>query len=133
MLAFAESARAGWVNVNASTNYWEPHLPFGGRSGSASGRGRVGGRCVLDAFTETKTVILPAPRPPDGTAPSRGNRAVSHPGGHFTRSNARCGRAPLAAGDLRGNIAGSSTVLASPGWPARWPTIWPVTIWPLTI
>jgi acyl-CoA reductase-like NAD-dependent aldehyde dehydrogenase len=62
-LAFAESARAGWVNVNASTNYWEPHLPFGGRSGSASGRGRVGGRCVLDAFTEAKTVILPAPRP----------------------------------------------------------------------
>jgi acyl-CoA reductase-like NAD-dependent aldehyde dehydrogenase len=62
-LAFAESARAGWVNVNASTNYWESHLPFGGRSGSASGRGRVGGRCVLDAFTETKTVILPAPRP----------------------------------------------------------------------
>jgi acyl-CoA reductase-like NAD-dependent aldehyde dehydrogenase len=61
-LAFAESARAGWVNVNASTNYWEPHLPFGGRSGSVSGRGRVGGRSVLDAFTEPKTVILPAPR-----------------------------------------------------------------------
>lgn len=62
-LAFAESARVGWVNVNASTNYWESHLPFGGRSGSVSGRGRVGGRSVLDAFTEPKTVILPAPRP----------------------------------------------------------------------
>ena len=61
-LAFAESARAGWVNVNGSTNYWESHLPFGGRSGSASGRGRVGGHSVLDAFTEPKTVILPAPR-----------------------------------------------------------------------
>ena len=43
-LAFAEAARAGWVNINASTNLWESHLPFGGRSGSVSGRGRVGGR-----------------------------------------------------------------------------------------
>ena len=38
-LAFAEAARAGWVNVNASTNHWESHLPFGGRAGSVSGRG----------------------------------------------------------------------------------------------
>lgn len=61
-LAFAERARAGWVNVNSSTNLWESHLPFGGRSGSVSGRGRVGGRYVLDAFTEPKTVLFPAPR-----------------------------------------------------------------------
>src|SRR6202167_4837058 len=32
-LAFAERARAGWVNINASTNLWESHLPFGGRAG----------------------------------------------------------------------------------------------------
>src|SRR5262249_35566525 len=38
-LAFAERARAGWVNINASTNLWESPLPFGGRSGSVSGRG----------------------------------------------------------------------------------------------
>jgi succinate-semialdehyde dehydrogenase/glutarate-semialdehyde dehydrogenase len=61
-LAFAEAARAGWVNINASTNLWESHLPFGGRSGSASGRGRVGGRSLLEAFTEPKTVHFPAPR-----------------------------------------------------------------------
>jgi succinate-semialdehyde dehydrogenase/glutarate-semialdehyde dehydrogenase len=61
-LAFAEAARAGWVNINASTNIWETHLPFGGRSGSVSGRGRVGGRFVLEAFTEPKTVLYPAPR-----------------------------------------------------------------------
>ncbi len=61
-LAFAERARAGWVNVNASTNLWESHLPFGGRSGSISGRGRVGGRYVIEAFTEPHTVVLPAPR-----------------------------------------------------------------------
>ncbi len=61
-LAFAESARAGWVNINASTNLWESHLPFGGRSGSVSGRGRVGGRSVIEAFTEPKTIHFPAPR-----------------------------------------------------------------------
>ena len=57
-LAYAESVEAGWVNVNASTNLWESHLPFGGRSGTLSGRGRVGGTSVLEAFSEPKVVIL---------------------------------------------------------------------------
>jgi acyl-CoA reductase-like NAD-dependent aldehyde dehydrogenase len=57
-LRFAEAVDAGWVNVNESTNYWESHLPFGGRAGSSSGVGRVGGSQVLDAFTEPKTVVL---------------------------------------------------------------------------
>jgi succinate-semialdehyde dehydrogenase/glutarate-semialdehyde dehydrogenase len=57
-LRFAEAARAGWVNVNASSNYWEAHLPFGGRAGSRSGVGRVGGRFALDSFTELKTVVV---------------------------------------------------------------------------
>ncbi len=61
-LAFAERARAGWVNINASTNLWESHLPFGGRSGSVSGRGRVGGRYAMESFTEPKTIVYPAPR-----------------------------------------------------------------------
>jgi succinate-semialdehyde dehydrogenase/glutarate-semialdehyde dehydrogenase len=61
-LAFAEQARAGWVNINASTNLWESHLPFGGRSGSVSGRGRVGGRFAMEAFTEPKTILYPAPQ-----------------------------------------------------------------------
>ncbi|HEY6277552.1 MAG TPA: aldehyde dehydrogenase family protein [Streptosporangiaceae bacterium] len=60
-LAFAERARAGWVNINASTNLWESHLPFGGRSGSVSGRGRVGGAFAMEAFTEPKTILYPAP------------------------------------------------------------------------
>ncbi len=60
-LAFAERARAGWVNVNASTNLWESHLPFGGRAGSVSGRGRVGGRYPMETFTEPKTIVYPAP------------------------------------------------------------------------
>ena len=57
-LRFAEAVDAGWVNVNESTNYWESHLPFGGRAGTSSGVGRVGGSSVLDAFTEPKTVVL---------------------------------------------------------------------------
>jgi acyl-CoA reductase-like NAD-dependent aldehyde dehydrogenase len=57
-LRFAESARAGWVNINEGTNYWESHLPFGGRAGSQSGVGRVGGRFSMERFTELKTVIL---------------------------------------------------------------------------
>ena len=57
-LRFAEETRAGWVNVNESTNYWESHLPFGGRAGSQSGVGRVGGRYPMETFTEPKTVML---------------------------------------------------------------------------
>jgi acyl-CoA reductase-like NAD-dependent aldehyde dehydrogenase len=57
-LRFAEAARAGWVNVNASSNYWETHLPFGGRAGSRSGIGRVGGRFAFESFTELKTVVV---------------------------------------------------------------------------
>jgi succinate-semialdehyde dehydrogenase/glutarate-semialdehyde dehydrogenase len=57
-LRFAEAAKAGWVNVNEGTNYWESHLPFGGRAGSQSGVGRVGGRFSMERFTELKTVIL---------------------------------------------------------------------------
>ena len=57
-LRFAESARAGWVNINASSNHWESHLPFGGGAGSQSGIGRVGGRYSMETFTELKTVIL---------------------------------------------------------------------------
>ncbi len=57
-LRFAESVRTGWVNVNASSNHWESHLPFGGRAGSQSGVGRVGGRYSMETFTELKTVIV---------------------------------------------------------------------------
>jgi succinate-semialdehyde dehydrogenase/glutarate-semialdehyde dehydrogenase len=57
-LRFAEAARAGWVNINESSNYWESHLPFGGRAGSRSGIGRVGGRYPLETFTEPKTVVV---------------------------------------------------------------------------
>ncbi|MDQ2965371.1 MAG: aldehyde dehydrogenase family protein, partial [Chloroflexota bacterium] len=57
-IRFAESVRAGWVNINEGTNYWESHLPFGGRAGSQSGVGRVGGRFSMERFTEHKTVVV---------------------------------------------------------------------------
>ena len=57
-LRYAEAVRAGWVNVNEGTNYWESHLPFGGRAGSHSGVGRVGGRFSMERLTELKTVVI---------------------------------------------------------------------------
>ena len=62
-LEFADRVRTGWVNINESTNYWEAHLPFGGRAGSESGIGRVGGASVMHSVTELQTVVLtPAAR-----------------------------------------------------------------------
>src|SRR5665213_2832480 len=57
-LRFADQLEMGWVNVNESTNYWEAHLPFGGRAGKRSGIGRVGGRFALEQMTDLKTCLL---------------------------------------------------------------------------
>jgi acyl-CoA reductase-like NAD-dependent aldehyde dehydrogenase len=57
-LEFADRVRTGWVNINESSNYWEAHLPFGGRAGSDSGIGRVGGAHVMESFTELQTVVI---------------------------------------------------------------------------
>ncbi len=57
-LRFADEVRTGWVNINDSSNYWEPQLPFGGRSGTASGIGRVGGSATMESFTELQTVTI---------------------------------------------------------------------------
>jgi acyl-CoA reductase-like NAD-dependent aldehyde dehydrogenase len=46
------------VNINEGTNYWESHLPFGGRAGSQSGLGRVGGRFSIERLTELKTIVV---------------------------------------------------------------------------
>ena len=57
-LRFADEVRTGLVNINETTNYWENHLPFGGRAGSLSGTGRVGGRHAFDALTDLQTVVI---------------------------------------------------------------------------
>ncbi|MEA2312278.1 MAG: hypothetical protein QOE28_2246 [Solirubrobacteraceae bacterium] len=57
-LRFADAVHTGWVNINESSNYWEAHRPFGGRAGTDSGIGRVGGAHVMEAFTELQTVTI---------------------------------------------------------------------------
>jgi succinate-semialdehyde dehydrogenase/glutarate-semialdehyde dehydrogenase len=57
-LRFADGLDMGWVNINESSNYWEAHLPFGGRAGKRSGIGRVGGRFALEQMTDLKTIVI---------------------------------------------------------------------------
>jgi len=57
-LRFADEVRTGLVNINETTNYWENHLPFGGRAGTDSGTGRVGGRYALERLTEIQTIVI---------------------------------------------------------------------------
>ncbi|MGH2915259.1 MAG: aldehyde dehydrogenase family protein [Solirubrobacteraceae bacterium] len=76
-LRFADSVRTGWVNINESTNYWEAQLPFGGRAGSDSGIGRVGGDAVMRAFTELQTIVI---APHRGTPSQRGTKPEASAG-----------------------------------------------------
>jgi acyl-CoA reductase-like NAD-dependent aldehyde dehydrogenase len=57
-LRFADRVRTGLVNINETTNYWENHLPFGGRAGTDSGTGRIGGRHALERLTELQTIVI---------------------------------------------------------------------------
>lgn len=55
---FSEHLRAGIVNINENSNYWEPHVPFGGASGKNSGVGRIGGKHSLRAMSDLKTICM---------------------------------------------------------------------------
>jgi succinate-semialdehyde dehydrogenase/glutarate-semialdehyde dehydrogenase len=57
-LRFADEVRTGLVNINETTNYWENHLPFGGRAGTDSGIGRIGGRHAVEQLTELQTIVI---------------------------------------------------------------------------
>jgi acyl-CoA reductase-like NAD-dependent aldehyde dehydrogenase len=57
-IRYADSVHMGLVNINETTNYWEAHLPWGGRARSESGIGRVGGRYPMDTLTELQTVLI---------------------------------------------------------------------------
>ena len=57
-LRFAQRLETGWVNINESSNYWEAHIPFGGRAGKRSGIGRVGGHGALEQMSDLKTVVI---------------------------------------------------------------------------
>lgn len=55
---FGEQMQAGIVNVNEGSAYWQPHTPFGGASGKASGVGRLGGKYTLLEMTQLKTLVV---------------------------------------------------------------------------
>ncbi|MCX6625370.1 MAG: aldehyde dehydrogenase family protein [Acidobacteria bacterium] len=55
---FGEQLRAGIVNINESSAYWETNIPFGGMSGTESGLGRLGGRHTLEAMSDLKTMVF---------------------------------------------------------------------------
>ncbi len=54
----AERLQVGNVNVNETSNYWQPHTPAGGYSGKTSGMGRLGGRYTLLEMTQIKTIVI---------------------------------------------------------------------------
>lgn len=53
---WAERLRTGIVVINDKTTYWEPHIPFGGMAGNASGIGRLGGRHTLEFMSDLQTI-----------------------------------------------------------------------------
>lgn len=57
-LFFAEKLQAGIVTINENSNYWEPHIPFGGVAGKSSGIGRLGGKYSIMEMSDLKTVCL---------------------------------------------------------------------------
>jgi succinate-semialdehyde dehydrogenase/glutarate-semialdehyde dehydrogenase len=57
-MRYADAVHMGLVNINETTNYWEAHLPWGGRARSESGVGRVGGAHPMDTLTELQTVLF---------------------------------------------------------------------------
>ena len=78
-LRFAESANAGWVNINEGTNYWESHLPFGGRAGTPERR-RSRRRSLLDGALHRAQDRHPEPgltsrAPHDAPTGTRGGRS----------------------------------------------------------
>jgi acyl-CoA reductase-like NAD-dependent aldehyde dehydrogenase len=62
-LRYADSVHMGLVNINETTNYWEAHLPWGGRGRSESGIGRVGGGYPMETLTELQTVLIRSDTP----------------------------------------------------------------------
>ncbi|MGC0145045.1 aldehyde dehydrogenase family protein [Pseudactinotalea sp. Z1732] len=52
--------RAGIVNIGDVATSWQPHSPFGGYSGRASGVGRIGGRYSIEELSQLQTFTVPA-------------------------------------------------------------------------
>lgn len=57
-IKFAENIKTGIVNINDKSSYWELHLPFGGVSGRESGKGKLGGKKMLEEMTDLKVITM---------------------------------------------------------------------------
>ena len=55
---FADRLRTGNLVINDNTDYWEPHVPFGGAGGTVSGHGRIGGKYTMLDMVYLNTVVL---------------------------------------------------------------------------
>jgi succinate-semialdehyde dehydrogenase/glutarate-semialdehyde dehydrogenase len=55
---FVHGLRAGSIVVNDTTDFWEPHPPFGGASGTRTGWGRIGGKYTLLDMTDLRTAVI---------------------------------------------------------------------------
>jgi succinate-semialdehyde dehydrogenase/glutarate-semialdehyde dehydrogenase len=55
---YVHRVRAGSIVVNDSTDFWEPHPPFGGASRTQSGWGRIGGKYTLLDMTDLRTAVI---------------------------------------------------------------------------
>jgi len=55
---FVHGIRAGSIVVNDTTDFWEPHPPFGGASGTRTGWGRIGGKYTLLDMTDLRTAVI---------------------------------------------------------------------------
>jgi succinate-semialdehyde dehydrogenase/glutarate-semialdehyde dehydrogenase len=55
---YIDGLRAGSIVVNDTTDFWEPHPPFGGASRTRSGWGRIGGKYTLLDMTDLRTAVI---------------------------------------------------------------------------
>jgi succinate-semialdehyde dehydrogenase/glutarate-semialdehyde dehydrogenase len=55
---FMERLRTGNLVINDNTDYWEPHVPFGGAGGTVSGHGRIGGKYTMLDMVYLNTVVI---------------------------------------------------------------------------
>ncbi|MFO7589360.1 MAG: aldehyde dehydrogenase family protein [Acidimicrobiia bacterium] len=55
---FVHGVRAGSIVVNDTTDFWEPHPPFGGAAGTRTGWGRIGGKYTLLDMTDLRTAVI---------------------------------------------------------------------------
>lgn len=62
---YVNGLRSGSIVVNDSTDFWEPHPPFGGASRTRTGWGRIGGKYTLLDMTDLRTAIIDVERTDD--------------------------------------------------------------------